>query len=486
VRLDLQHPRSRSPQAPAPLENKIKVVSSSTYSDPAFRQKTDEGPASLDDEEATEGGGGRMGGILSAIDRNRRDVISVAGITILGLLLRIAYLVFGTGKRPLWSDSAQYFEIAKNMAAGRGFSMQFPGLFIHETAFRPPGYPLLLSGFFAVFGTSAGLARAINVVLGLVVITLTFVVVRRYVGFVAAAVAGLAVAVAPNLIANDTYVLDEPLSLCLLLLLIWSLLARRWWAAGATCGLLILTRPSAQFLIVALVIWLFFRADWRAVLRVVLVAIVVVSPWIVRNWIQLGEPIMVTSNGFNWAAIYSPTAQKSGGFIDPVQNHAYDRDRLLQFDELAWSNTLQTQGIKALEAHPTYIIHVIKNNFSALSEYWPAANDAPDLLDGRDLRVVHDTLWFFYLEVGIGIFGLIVARRTQIAELFIIESAYFGFASVLFVAVPRLRAPLDLSLAVGAGLAADYLVRFRERRASPSTEAIRDDLTGPLSSTTMS
>ena len=394
----------------------------------------------------------------------KREWIALGAVVGLALVLRLAYLIFGTGKLPLTSDAGQYFEIAKNLVNGHGFSMQYPGLVVHETAFRPPGYPLFLSLFFSVFGASAGLARALNLLLGLTVITLTFLLVRRYVGFVAATAAGLALAVMPNLIANDTYVLDEPLALVLIVSLIWALLAKRWWLSGACLGLLILTRPSAQLLIVVVAIWLLIHAGWRPVLKVALVAALLVSPWLIRNWVQLGEPIMVTSNGYNWAAIYSPTAQKAGGFIDPSLNKAYDKDRLIQLDELAWANFLQSQGIHALEHHPSYVLHILKGNFNTFFEITPSRNVAPERLDGRDITVVQDTLFVFYLELAVGLLGLALAWRTKIAQLFFLQGVYFALISFAFIAVPRLRSPFDLALAVGVGLSADALHRRRARR----------------------
>ena len=44
------------------------------------------------------------------------------------------------------SDAAQYQLLAENIASGRGYSLVFPGMALHPTAFRPPLYPLLLAG----------------------------------------------------------------------------------------------------------------------------------------------------------------------------------------------------------------------------------------------------------------------------------------------------------------------------------------------------
>ena len=398
--------------------------------------------------------------------RSRKDIVICAMIVLLGLAVRLAYLIFATGKQPLQSDAIQYFQIASNFAQGHGFSDRYPSLWVHETAFRPPIYPMFLGVFFFFFGPSAGLARGLNVVLGLGTITLTFVVLRRYVSLTAATVAAVVVALSPNLIANDTYVLDEPLSLCFIIVLIWALLARRWWLAGVLSGLLVLTRPSAQFFIVIVAVWVIVNVNWRVALRLVLIAGLVVSPWLIRNWVQLGEPVVVTSNGFNWAAVYSPAAQKAGGFIDPTQNPAYDKNRVLQFNELNWNNVLQSQGIHALLEHPRYELHVLRQNLSFLSDLWPSMNDGPNRLDGRDLRIAHDTVWFFYAEVILGSAGLFLARRQSLAQLFFLEGIYFTAASLVFISVPRLRSPLDLALAVGVGFGADWFVQQRAGKNS--------------------
>jgi hypothetical protein len=77
---------------------------------------------------------------------------------------------------------------------------------------------------------------------------------------------------------------------------------RPGWA-GAACGLLVLTRPSAQLLVVVVAAWLIWRAGWRSAVRFGVVTIVVVAPWVFRNWVIVGTPTVVTSNGFNLVSV---------------------------------------------------------------------------------------------------------------------------------------------------------------------------------------
>src|SRR5439155_21586282 len=204
-----------------------------------------------------------------------------------------------THNSPLHSDAAQYTCLATNIAAGRGYVDRFPLLFLHPTAYRPPLYPAFLAVVYWALGPSVGLARLVNAVVGSVVVGLVFVLVRRQLSPRAGLWAALAVALSPNIVANDTFVLTEPLSLLLLVLVISSLLGSRWIAAGVLTGLLVLTRASAQYLAVVLAIWLFVRVGWRRALGYVSIVGLVVAPWVIRNQQRLGSFVFVTSNGFN-------------------------------------------------------------------------------------------------------------------------------------------------------------------------------------------
>ncbi len=137
--------------------------------------------------------------------------------------------------------------------------------------------------------------------------------------------AGIAVGVYPPILANDVVLLSEPLSLVLLLAMILLLVRNRPAWAGVACGLLVLTRPSAQLLVIVVAAWLVWRAGWRAAARFGVVSIAVVAPWVVRNWVVVGTPMVVTSNGFNLVSVYSAEAQATGGFANAVFDDRFTR-----------------------------------------------------------------------------------------------------------------------------------------------------------------
>jgi hypothetical protein len=263
-------------------------------------------------------------------------------------------------------------------------------------------------------------------------------------------------------VANDVNALSDTLSLCFVLGVMLAVLARRWWTTGVLLGLLILTRPSAQVFVLAFIVWVVVLARWKALGRVLLATGLIVSPWIIRNWVEFGSPVYVSSNGFNWAAIYSLPAQANGDFTDPIYDHAWDKDRLLQLNEIAWSKELQRQGIHGLSTNPTYVFHVLGTNAQHYFELTPSKNIHAEIYDGRVLSIVNWTMPVFYLELLVGLIGLGWCWRQRLAQLSILVTGSFGASSLLFISAPRLRAPVDLMLGIGCGLFAQEL---RERRA---------------------
>jgi hypothetical protein len=396
------------------------------------------------------------------LEQHRRSLWIACAVV--ALTTRLGYW-FTTRDAPLSSDAGTYHELATNLVDGRGFSHTFPQVVLHPTAFRPPAYPFVLSSVYRLTGPSAGVGRGLGVVIGVIVVLLTLWVVERHAGVVAGAVAALIVAVYPPLIANDTVTLAEGLSLALLLLLVDRVLERRWIAVGVLSALLTLTRPSAQLLILVIVGWLVVRAGRKAALGALAVGVVVVAPWVIRNIVVLDAPVVVTSNGFNLSAIYSPTAQRVGAFVDPVNDPELEGSRFDQLDEAEWDRQLRRRALDNIGEHPQQVAKVIGRNTLAFLEIKPSFNEQAEILDGRNMTVRTVTMPLFYLVTAAGAVGLWRSRRSDLTRLLVLLSALFTAGSLLLVAPPRLRAPFDLVACIGAGL---LVASFGRRAPEPS------------------
>ena len=343
-----------------------------------------------------------------------RDRWSVVGVpVIVGAVVRVLYWVAVTPDWTPRSDADQYLSLARALGAGDGYSLVFPQLELHATAFRPPLYPLLLAVPQWVFGDGVlWPARLLSLGLSLGVITLTVVYTSRIAGRAAGCAAGIAVAVMPSLIANDTVTLTEPLALLLLL---------------------------------------------------------VVAPWIVRNQIQVGTARLTTSDGFTLAAIYAPPAREAGGFVDPVFSDWYlgTEYKLLQFDEAKWNEALTRLALESIRDRPGYVPEVVGNNLLDYFEMRTERNEVAERLDGRNLDFRRATLPLFHAYLVAGLAGIAVSVRDRRTWPMILIVSQFAVLSLLLVPPPRLRAPFDLMRCIGIGFLAGSLLSRRRGQPHP-------------------
>ena len=399
---------------------------------------------------------------------------TLALLAVGAVAVRLAYLVAFAHEYSPRRDADHYQAIASAFANADGISAPFPFTYMHPTAFRPPLYPAMLGAVYWVTGIHVGVGQLLNVALGATVVVLAAMLGAHIAGRRGGVAAGITVGVYPPILANDVVLLSEPLSLALLLAMIVLLVRGRPAWAGAACGLLVLTRPSAQLLVVVVAAWLVWRAGWRAAARFGVVSLVVVAPWVVRNWVLIGAPVIVTSNGFNLVSTYSDEALASKGFADAVFDGRFRRINDTNRNEMELDNAYREHALEDVRDRRSTPLLVVRHNLARYFELRPDVNESAERSDGRNITVRNVTLPLVYLVTVAGIVGLVRTRRRRGAELLILAGAYFTVVSAVVIAVPRLRAPLDLAAAIGVGLLVAEPISRRAPEASepaPATPA---------------
>lgn len=239
---------------------------------------------------------------------NRRTRTISSTIIVVAFALRLAFAAWVVGfDAPPKADEADYHMLAANIADGDGY-VDDNGAPVGR---RAPAYPAFLSAIYFVTGPSNALARFAQVLLGVLVVLLTFSTARRHFGDAAGLVAAAAVAFNPFLIFVSGYALSENLYVVLLLLALRVLpqpVARdeapsRWIFGTVVLALAFLARPGGlplAFWMVAAVI-VAARVDWATrlaqVAMVLLVLAAVLLPWAFRNQSAFGEWVGLTTHG---------------------------------------------------------------------------------------------------------------------------------------------------------------------------------------------
>src|SRR5258706_4475475 len=232
----------------------------------------------------------------------------------IGALLLIAFLI-----RLTWAllqppqiderlpDQQEYLELAQNLLKGEGLKFYDDRFWQYVRAYRMPGYPL----FIAAFGASFRLVRLAQVLLDTLTVLATYLLARHWLTKTPSLLAAAAVAFNPFLIYFSALILSETLFTSLL---IWGLLLLvahpNFLLGGVILALSILVRPSAVALPILMGIIAIFihntpglippRRSWfrlPVATSMLLLVIIVLFPWALRNKLTLGHWVWLTTTG---------------------------------------------------------------------------------------------------------------------------------------------------------------------------------------------
>jgi len=180
---------------------------------------------------------------------------------------------------------------------------------VRPTAFRPPLYPLLLACVGAGTGTDPYGVVVLHLVIGVATVALVYLLSQQWRLGGGSLFAAVLVACDPILLNQSTLVMTETLATFLAVVAMMSLsrltdkpTAGPAAVAGGVLALASLCRPTfLPWLALTVVILVFApslrQSRWKPVIALVLGAAAVLSPWVVRNYVVLGRPIIATTHG---------------------------------------------------------------------------------------------------------------------------------------------------------------------------------------------
>jgi 4-amino-4-deoxy-L-arabinose transferase-like glycosyltransferase len=237
--------------------------------------------------------------------RIERDLAFTAALFVLALGVRL-FVAIAWSKEPVW-DGHYYHFGAERIAAGLGYSedVLVRGVPVWKPwTHYPVGYSALLGAVYFVFGSGPLVGPVFNAFVGAVVVALVHRLALTCLVRTRARVAGAVAALHPGLIAYAALIMTE---LCAAAFLLGALLVAVHYRAhfkgalfaGALLGLGALVRPvSLLALPLLFLVWSggFKVALGRTALAVV-AALLVISPWTLRNCQRMDGCALISTNG---------------------------------------------------------------------------------------------------------------------------------------------------------------------------------------------
>jgi 4-amino-4-deoxy-L-arabinose transferase-like glycosyltransferase len=461
-------------------------------------------------------------------------------IVILALAVRFAifpFVVKDEQRMFTIGDAYEYDAIARNITENHSFyrsewvSYGFPlsmrsDIFFKEPfdAFRPPVYPLFLAGVYSIFGHKPYAAIIIQILLGCLACVFVYkigeVFIQKGVGFIA----GLLMALDFPTAIYTNLLITETLFVLLCLLSVYFILkffkeGKRAYLiySGIFLGLSTLCRPIIQYFIILMVPLFFvvYRKEIKkgllSCLLYILVFLVVITPWALRNYTTYGSFKLTAMSGWNllvYNAAYLESYRQGGydnlenvrenmktemdrAFIDRDIVSPFEMTQLYQEKALekifAYPGSyakIHLVGIAKIFATPTFPIserifgvplderttHAIGkglvtenfakalgNLFRFFIQNWKALLYLPPLLL---------YLLFLYSMTGYGFYQIIKKRDSllifSLCLLIVVYSVLLGGA----VGVARFRIPLMPYINLIAGYGLFQLILLRRKRSS--------------------
>lgn len=391
-------------------------------------------------------------------------------VTLLGLLLRTLFAVL-VPVVPAMSDPTAYVRFAESLSRGHGFGWGPAAL----TAFWPPGPSAMYAALFYLFGERLWLIAAAHVVIGTATVTLTMLLAAHFHGVRVATLAGLLLAVWPQMIFFTTIPSSEPLFTLLVLmgLATWlgvRSLAFKGIAVGGLFALASLARPTGLLLAGVLAAADVFRE--RRLLRPAaaaalagVVTLGLLLPWAYRNQQVLGRAFLTSSSGSANAWLGNNTRQLPPGEMWPpevsgmseveradylaAEVRAFIRERPLEY--------LRRCVVRFFRVHERESIGVVWNDRSFESVgIGPRGQTALKLLANL-------YYWPVLLAALVGLWlyvrreGLLSLPGHPLAMLWL----YFAAVHALTVVQDRYHVPSVPAMAVFAALTLDVLLQRR-------------------------
>ena len=230
--------------------------------------------------------------------RKRPFATRLAAVAGVGLAVRLVYSLVVMGDRTPTGDGREFHLLANVLAQTGRYLQPFQYLYLHHTVpttEKPPLYPTALALPSWLGLDSYAAHRVVSCLLGAAAVVLIGMLGRGVGGDRIGLLAGSIAAVYPALWMLDASLRSESLYLPLIALVLLLAYARRFVWLGVVLGLAALTRSEALLLVPLL---LLFMPGPR--LRPTLVAVgcclLVVAPWLARNWITFNQPTAISTN----------------------------------------------------------------------------------------------------------------------------------------------------------------------------------------------
>jgi len=429
----------------------------------------------------------------------------LVGLFIIALVARLGTVIYLGVPYPVYEDLMEPGQIAQNLVRGAGYTFDFYGYRTEAPlkAFIPPLYPLLVYLVLRWAPDPAVTLGLAQVLLGSLVVVFMYLLIREVADRSTAVLSASIIAIYPVFLVQAARPLPTTLVSCLITAVITATVFLRregyGWslALGLALGLAALARTTMLGLIPIAILWLRLnRPDvsqaWRKLGIALVVTALVISPWLIRNYLVFGKGVFSTNAGITFWNGNNPFTTGSGWdvYIERLRQYSerpfpnYPANGIVtprpyplpkgletqvgQLDELELDRRLFQAGMEFIHTQPRLWLSLMAQKLVSFWWFRPNIGTVTYLYDPQWLlpyRLIYIPLF------SLAALGIVLSfKQWRVYSLFYACFAYFTCAYVAFNVVSRYRFELEQFLLFFASLALTRGVAWRRTFSARSDD----------------
>ena len=374
-------------------------------------------------------------------DENHTRIL--LGLLVAALLLRLAAVLIIPMDYRFRQDAVRYTSLAQQLLNQEPYGLE-PGV---PDALVPPGYPLFIAGIWALTWQSLMAVRLAQALLGVIAVWMTFLIGRESFSSRVGLLGAFILAVYPVWIIWPALFLTEALFTVLVLAFALYLVrstraysAKHAVGCGVAFSLALLTREALYGLPVVLPFacwWArrLWRDTWRCLLLFAVAVLLVLSPWLIRNYITFGHVF------FTEGSAYTQYRVLGSGYLSPHMQEVVNNPSAGKSPEYneRYGLTGDMVRVKRLFTEPTTYLRQLGNR---LVEYWLHPNGLESLPDNLAIRGTYVALHVILVILAcVGIVSGLKRREAATGSLVLLLGYATGLALFFGPPNPRYNLP---------------------------------------------
>jgi 4-amino-4-deoxy-L-arabinose transferase-like glycosyltransferase len=360
----------------------------------------------------------------------------VIGLYLAAFFVRLLLAVLAGMNTPFVQDAKEYFDGAASLIQRHNYSRLWEDGVARLSAKRVPGTSLFIAVGILLFGPHPSSARLIEIVVSSFSAPLVYLFALRVAPAVPAILAGLCCALYPTWIFISGVAVTSEAFLVPLLLLSFLLTLKAIdlrasgtaFAAGLTWGVATLVRPIASPMVGTVALYLAWRAGWKRGLLLGVGFVLILAPWLIRNYFVFGRPLLSTQGGEvflganNSYVIDVPVSH--GAWVQPADLPQYGDKLEGIVDEVRLNNLEYDLGLDFLRENPRVIPRLI---FYKLVRWLTPVTETPGLARVLVLASYGPLLLFLFVGLFQGIY-----KRSVTLDLVLIWTAVLTVMTIVY------------------------------------------------------